>query len=226
MKLLNVGGASKLIPIPAIYDGWEHLMLDIDPKSEADIICNAVALPQQSRLVGDIDSVYCSHNLEHYFVQDMPKVLEGFHYVLKDDGFAYIIVPHMQWVFNKLASGSDINDFAYSSPAGQITFADMIYGHAGMIERSGNEFMCHRQSFTPKSLGNALHEAGFSDVYLGVHGSNNLFAFAFKQQPSDGVLKRLNLMANESRDAGDEVVSPPLLSTALLDGAGLIQRRV
>jgi len=30
-KVLNVGGGSKNIPIPPLYSGWEHVLLDIDP---------------------------------------------------------------------------------------------------------------------------------------------------------------------------------------------------
>jgi hypothetical protein len=36
---LNVGGNSEAIPLPARYAGFEHLLLDIDPKGSPDILC-------------------------------------------------------------------------------------------------------------------------------------------------------------------------------------------
>jgi predicted SAM-dependent methyltransferase len=75
-RVLNVGGYSKAIGIPAHYDGWEHLLLDVDPKSKADFICDA---RQLNRLEPQMfDAVYCSHNLEHYCAHDIQRVLTGF----------------------------------------------------------------------------------------------------------------------------------------------------
>ena len=39
-KVLNVGGNSKAIALPPIFDGYEHLLLDIDPP--ASLICCAM----------------------------------------------------------------------------------------------------------------------------------------------------------------------------------------
>jgi SAM-dependent methyltransferase len=90
-KVLNVGGNSKAISIPKHFEGWTHDLLDIDPRGKPDIVCDARKL---TTLAPDLyDAVYCSHNLEHYFAHDVPKVLRGFHHVLKPDGFAEIRVP-------------------------------------------------------------------------------------------------------------------------------------
>src|SRR6476620_11662263 len=40
-RVLNVGGYSKTVAIPAHYAGWEHVLLDIDPASGADVVCDA-----------------------------------------------------------------------------------------------------------------------------------------------------------------------------------------
>jgi hypothetical protein len=40
-KVLNVGGNSKAIPLPPQYAGFEHLLLDIDPKGQPDVLCDA-----------------------------------------------------------------------------------------------------------------------------------------------------------------------------------------
>jgi len=59
MKVLNVGGASKDIPLPPQYAGWQHTLLDIDPDVRRDVVCDA---REMSRLpAAQYDAVYCSH---------------------------------------------------------------------------------------------------------------------------------------------------------------------
>ena len=63
-KVLNVGGNSKAIPLPPQYAGFEHILLDIDPSGNPDVVCDA---RQLDTLTADqYDAIYCSHNLEHY----------------------------------------------------------------------------------------------------------------------------------------------------------------
>ena len=90
-KVLNVGGGSKQIQLPFAYDGFEHVLLDIDPRGSPDIVCDARNLTTLD--AGQFDAVYCSHNLEHYYRHDVQKVLTGFLHVLKDNGFVHIQVP-------------------------------------------------------------------------------------------------------------------------------------
>lgn len=191
-KVLNVGGNSKNIPIPAQYDGWEHILLDIDPKGLPDVICDArdmTGLP-----VADYDSVYCSHNLEHYYRHDVKKVLAGFLHVLKDDGFAYIRVPDMGELMQIVIQGGlDIDDYLYQSTSGPIiTVSDVIYGYGKEIERSGCDFYAHKTGFTQKSLKACLLSAGFSVVFIRA-GDLEISAFAFKNKPSDYAAMLLNL---------------------------------
>lgn len=190
MRLLNVGGGSKNIPLPKIYDGCEHVMLDIDPKSGADIICDARELINLE--AGAFDTVFCSHNLEHYYRHHLPAVLGGIKHVMKDGGFAHVSVPNMQYVCEHIAKGGDIEDVLYQSPAGPIRAVDMMYGLGAYIEHTGNDFMCHKNGFTRKSLGNALL-AVFPFVFVGSH-ETELFAFAFKTKPSDQQMLDLKLV--------------------------------
>lgn len=165
MRVLNVGGASKTIPIPAHYSGWEHLLLDIDPRGMPDIVCDARELT--SLPAAQFDAVYCSHNLEHYYRHDGQRVLAGICHVLKDDGFAEIHVPDLQALMQHVVEkGIDIDDALYTSPAGPITPHDMLYGWAPEIERSGRDFYAHKTGFTPRSLQRVLQAAGFAAVVL------------------------------------------------------------
>lgn len=182
-KVLNVGGNSKEIPLPSQYKGWENILLDIDPKGKPDIVCDA---RQLSRLPSSaFDAVYCSHNLEHYYRHDVPKVLGGFAHVLKANGFVHIVVPDMGEVMRMaIEKGIDIDDILYESPAGPITVLDVMYGYGAQIEKSGNEFYAHKTGFSRKSLPDMLMRCGFPQVFSGT-ANIEVVAFAFKGQPDE-----------------------------------------
>ena len=190
-RVLNVGGAAKEIPIPPHYDGWDHVLLDIDPAGKADVICDARDLPDLPP--GEYDAVYCSHNLEHYWRHDLPDVLSGFAHVLKADGFAEVRVPDLVAVFKDvLKSGMDLDDVLYTQSGYEFTPNDVIYGWQLQIERSGNDFYAHKYSFTSKSLTQALTDAGFP-VVLVRSGFYELHALAFRQKPTPEQVELLQL---------------------------------
>jgi len=179
--VLNVGGNSKTIPIPPHYEGWQHLLLDIDATREADVVCDARELA--SFKAARFDAVYCSHNLEHYYRHDVPRVLAGFMHVLKPGGFAEIRVPDLEAVFRKVTDGElDLEDDLYDSPAGPISVIDVIYGYSKEIESSGQDFYAHKTGFTAKSLSATLNRAGFQEVWMApAFTIFELRAIAFKQ---------------------------------------------
>lgn len=183
MRVLNVGGNSKTIPIPPYYAGWEHLLLDIDPRGEPDVVCDARELT--SLAAAQFDAVYCAHNLEHYYKHDGRRVLRGFLHVLRDDGFAEIRVPDLDSVMQRVVtSGMDIEDALYTSPAGPITARDVLYGWGVEIERSGQDFYAHKTGFTARSLFQALQQAGFGHaIVLKLAEAFELRAYAFKTAP-------------------------------------------
>ena len=192
-KVLNVGGHSKKIPLPAHYEGWEHVLLDIDPKGSPDVVCDAREL--SSLEGGAYDSVYCSHNLEHYYRHDAMKVLAGFSHVLKPDGFAHIRVPDLAEGMRIVVERNlDIDDFLYQSRDGPITVRDVIYGYGPEIERSGSDFYAHKTGFTKKSLVSILQHAGFPLVFAR-DGDLEVLALAFLDKPSAYARELLGLPA-------------------------------
>jgi SAM-dependent methyltransferase len=192
-SVLNVGGNSKTIPLPDHYRGWDHLLLDIDPRGDVDLVCDARELRTQKP--AQFDAVYCSHNLEHYYPHDVPRVLRGFVHVLKPDGFAEIRVPDLGWVMRAVVEKSmDIDDVLYVSPAGPILVRDVFYGWHVEIERSGQDFFAHKTGFTPKSLIAVLQAAGFpTGTVCPPLGVFEVRAVAFRQRPSDTQLRLLGL---------------------------------
>lgn len=190
-KVLNVGGNSKDIALPEIYNGWEQVWLDIDPSVNPDVLCDARELTKLE--ANTYHAIYCSHNLEHYYRHDVKKVLAGFNHVLKKDGFAHIRVPDMGEVMRSfVANNMDINDVLYESPAGPITIQDVMYGWGKEIERSGNDFFAHKTGFTEDSLIATLIDNQFYQVYTGT-GNLEVVAFAFKDEPSPAELAEIGI---------------------------------
>ena len=183
-RVLNVGGGSKAIRIPGLYDGWEHVLLDIDGRGKPDVVCDARKL--DTLTAGQFDAVYCSHNLEHYYPHDGAKVLKGFLHLLKADGFAEIRVPDIQAVMHRVVqSGMDISDVLYESAAGPISPHDVLYGFGKEIAQSGQDFYAHKTGFTVKTLRRALELAGFSKVFaFEMPNAFELRAIAFVSEPT------------------------------------------
>lgn len=190
--VLNVGGGNKKIAIPSHYDCWDHVLLDIQNGEGVDVVCDAVDMVD--KLEPKIyDAVYSSHNLEHHYRHNLCKLFDGFKHVLKDNGFVEIHVPNMQAVFEHIAGGKDIEDIAYESAMGPIRYVDMIYG-LGVLINEENHFMAHKNGFTPKSLGNLLHQVGFKHIYVGVNQDcMSLIGFAFMNKPSSELMDTLRL---------------------------------
>jgi SAM-dependent methyltransferase len=191
--VLNVGGNSKQIPIPEHYGGWRHLLLDIDPTGEPDVLCDAREL--LSLDAGQFDAVYCSHNLEHYYRHDVMKVLRGFLHVLRPGGFAEVRVPDLQAVMQHVvATGMDVEDTLYVAAGGPITVRDVIYGWGKQIEESGVDFYAHKTGFTPAALTAVLEKAGFARVFIAVFTEAfEVRALAFKMEPTEAQCRLLGL---------------------------------
>ena len=197
-RFLNVGGNNKKILVPRHFSNYEHILLDIDPKGGPDIVCDARELTSLGAKT--FDAIYCSHNLEHYYRHEVPKVLAGFAHILKDEGFVQIRVPDiaevMQTTINR---GLDIDDVLYTSRSGPIRVSDVIYGYSVEIERSGQDFFAHKIGFTKKSLLKVLFKSGFSRVYTSL-GNFEINAFAFKDVPDQFTRELLNLPEDENLD--------------------------
>ena len=165
--------------------------MDIDPKGNPDVLCDAREL--STLPAATYDSVYCSHNLEHYYRHDGLKVLIGFIHVLKVDGFALIRVPDLGAIMQIVVENKlDIDDVLYRTSVGPITVRDVVYGYGVEIEQSGNNFYAHKTGFTQKSLMSFLKSAGFYWNFI-VAGDLEITAVAFRNEPREYALKLFNL---------------------------------
>lgn len=162
-NLLHVGcGMPNPKRLPACFHrpGWREVRFDIDPKVKPDIVGSITDLSMIP--AARIDAIWSSHNLEHLNPFEVPTALAEFRRVLKPDGFALITLPDLRAIARHIAAGS-LSEPLYHSPAGPISALDVVFGHQASIQ-AGNAFMAHRTGFTADTLGNALLEAGFSEV--------------------------------------------------------------
>lgn len=186
-RLLNVGGSSKSIQLPPEYTGFEHVLLDIDPQGAPDILLDGRQLGELA--AAQFDAIYCSHNLEHYFRHDVPKVLGGFFHVLKPGGFAQIRVPDLTELMRRVVQGKiDLEETLYVSPAGPIAPIDVIYGFGRQIETSGVDFFAHKTGFSSQSLARAVERAGFAPNFSRV-ADLEIILIAFKGTPDPDSLR-------------------------------------
>jgi SAM-dependent methyltransferase len=178
MKVLNVGGGSSR-ELPQFYAGWEQVLLDIDSAAKPDIQCDALEMKKLP--AAKFDAIYSSHCLEHFYKHDVPKVLDGFLHVLKDDGFAEVSVPNLTNLFDELRARShDISDVWYRVGTQPITFHDVLYGWDTAMA-NGNLYYAHKCGFTALSFSGALYQAGFKTAWVKEEGMN-LRAFAYKKE--------------------------------------------
>jgi SAM-dependent methyltransferase len=138
---------------------WRELRLDIDPGVLPDIVADIVDMPEVPS--ESVDAVWSSHNIEHVFAFQVPKVFAQFFRVLRPGGRALITTPDLQRAAERIASGR-LEDPLYEAPAGPVTPLDMVYGHGRQIAQ-GFEFMAHRTGFTASTLRGKLVAAGFGD---------------------------------------------------------------
>jgi predicted SAM-dependent methyltransferase len=160
-QFLNVGGASKSIPVPERYLGWKHVLLDIYPGPDVDIVLDATNLTELNP--DQFDAVLCSHAIEHLEIHDIPTVLGGMAHVLKPDGMVEIICPNFEWVFDQISAGAQLDDIAYESPSGPIRYRDMLFGYEKEIE-SGKPYYAHKTAIARQFLEQLLQQAGFEDI--------------------------------------------------------------
>lgn len=176
MRLLNVGGGSKSIPIPSWYEGFEHVLLDIVAGVDVDIVADARALD----IDGGFDAIYCSHNLEHFHEAEIPNVLAGFRRALRVGGRLEVRVPDGDQIEAAIADVG-LHGEAYHTAIGPITPYDMIHGHQASIE-AGQPHMAHHMVFTPATLRACLADAEFRVVCC-EPGAFELVALARKEVP-------------------------------------------
>lgn len=191
MKVLNVGG--NRVQMPPQYDGWQQVLLDIDPSVKPDVLLDARDL-RTALDAAQFDAVYCAHNLEHYHEHEVKAVLAGFYHVLTEDGFVDVRVPDVLAVVTEMMRGElGLDGVLYQSSVGPIRVCDVLWGYAKEIERSGESWFGHKTGFSQRTLGLALTRAGFRRVFVD-EGHYEIKALGFKHESAPELLDSLGVI--------------------------------
>lgn len=161
-----------------MFRTWRQIRADIDPRTKPDLltsIADLSAIPNQS-----VHAVWSSHSLEHLYAHEVALALAEFRRVLRNSGFACIVVPDLQAISEWIAKDR-LFEPIYQSASGPVTAHDMIWGFGPAIA-AGSTAMAHRCGFTPTPLIRCLTEAGFAEVQVRRKNSLELVAFALRQR--------------------------------------------
>lgn len=144
--------------LPALFGDWRQIRVDIDPEVIPDIVADITDLSMIDE--GTADAFWTAHCLEHLFEHDIAVALGEIRRILKDDGFACIVVPDLQRIAARIVEDR-MHDVIYVSASGPITAHDMVYGFGAAIAR-GQHSMAHRCGFTPAIITRHVVAAGFA----------------------------------------------------------------
>jgi len=163
LVLLNVGcGPIDGARLPSHFDSWRQLRVDVDPAVKPDILADLTDLSKIAD--SSADAVWAAHCVEHLYEHQVRLALSEFRRVLRDDGFACVIVPDLQTVANYLVADR-LHEPLYQSAAGPVTPHDIIFGFGPAIA-AGQSAMGHRCGFTPGMLQRCFAGQRFGEVLL------------------------------------------------------------
>ena len=94
-----------------------------------------------------VDEILASHLLEHFKFRELPKVLQNFHRVLKQNGVLHIRVPDLLKVLQNFIDNKDGKRWSWTIKE--------IYGG------QWNDGECHHNGFTEDRLIDILKHFGF-----------------------------------------------------------------
>lgn len=178
--LLHVGCGRALLPEGLADRHWREIRYDIDPSVEPDLIGSMTDMAQIAD--ASVDAIWSSHNLEHLAAHELRQALAEFVRVLRPGGVAWMVVPDVQSLAERIAAG-DLDGELYRSPAGPIAVVDVLWGHRPSLA-AGRHWMAHRTGFSAATLERRLVEAGFRPVRIERRPQAfELFATAVRSPP-------------------------------------------
>lgn len=163
--VLNVGCGPREQTIPALFDGYEEVRMDIDATVEPAVLgsLTATGLPDCS-----VDAVFASHVLEHVEQWDVPKALAEVLRVLRPGGQALLVTPDLARVAQEIVERpGEIETVTEAAPFGAAPL-DMLFGFQPAV-LAGHEAMRHRTAFTAQTLAAHLKAAGFASGQVTAH---------------------------------------------------------
>lgn len=144
MRVVLIAGCGEEGPQWA-EQGWSVVRLDIDPRTNPDIVGSMTALGD----IGPYDAVACNNALEHLYPHEVTKALREFNRVLKPGGHVVIQAPDLQ----------DVKPNEDLIPEIGMSGLHLYYGDPALLEEF--PYMAHHCGFVEATLRRVLEEAGF-----------------------------------------------------------------
>jgi predicted SAM-dependent methyltransferase len=140
-----------------VLDGWFNVDAAHSSKApRAPELLHALAFDASGKVInplplpdGCADELMAMHVLEHVYRWEAPALLGEWRRLLKPSGLLVLELPNIEAAARNLLAG--LSDQMCMWP---------LYGDPGHRD----PFMCHRWGFTPKTLHQLVHDAGFRDI--------------------------------------------------------------
>jgi SAM-dependent methyltransferase len=174
---VNAGSGPPGRMLPALFETWRQLRVDVDPGTQPDIVADITDLSAIES--SSVDAIWSAHCIEHLYAHQVGAALAEFHRILRDDGFACIIVPDLQTIAQYIVSDR-LHEVIYQSAAGPVTAHDVLFGFGPAVAR-GSTSMAHRCGFTPTAMMQRLRQGSFAEIVLRRRPSLELAALALKK---------------------------------------------
>lgn len=144
MPAILLAGAGEEGP-QWIAQGWSVVRLDIDPRTQPDIVGDMTNLGD----VGPFDAISCNNALEHLYPHEVARALSEFYRVLAPGGRAIVQVPDLE----------DVRPTEDAIPEIGLSGLHLYYGDPSLIEEF--PYMAHHSGFVADSLRSVMEKAGF-----------------------------------------------------------------
>ncbi len=190
--VLNVGsGALEASSVPAYFENWRQVRVDVDATVKPDIVADLTDLSPIAS--GSADAIWAAHCVEHLYEHQVRLALAEFRRVLRDDGFVCVIVPDLQLVARYVVEDK-LHEPLYQSAAGSVTPHDIFFGFGPAIA-GGRTSMAHRCGFTPGMLKRCFQQQPFAELVLRRRSADFELAAVARVQPAQDDAERAALMS-------------------------------
>jgi len=152
--------------MPSHYFGWKRELLASEPTPEASVVQDLFKL---DKLDGkSYDAIFFAHRLKNQPLDHAGRILQGFRHLVRPGGFVHIVVPDVVTLMkHMLDNNKDLEDEAYMSPAGPISYHDVLYGRS--FSTPGPSVVVpdpHLCGFSVKVLKRVLFDSGFIETHI------------------------------------------------------------
>lgn len=176
--VLCIASVAGQAVLPGHYAGWNKDYLSERPLDGARFVKSVLRLTELP--AATYDAVYYSHQLNHFSLYQAGLILHGVRHMLTPGGFLHLKVIDVMAIIHQLSEKNhDLEDIAYLSAAGPISYHDVLWGQGIGISHEGSASKSHRTGFSRKILDRLLFENGFLDTsYTAEPGSLELEVIA------------------------------------------------